>query len=103
MRLLRVLVIVLGLAVGFPLGCVLLWATMQFKMVAQTTRPKPQVLPAAQLADKGAPDNLYVEVTDFTFGKPVIETGEKGWECVWLPVEPVPGAKKAPRHTLFYR
>jgi hypothetical protein len=103
MRLLRVLAIVLGLAVGFPLGCVVLWVTMQLRMVAQTTQPTPEVLPAVLLADKGAPDNLYVEVTDFTFGKPVVESNEKGWECAWLPVEPVPARKKAAKYTLFFR
>ena len=103
MRFVRLLLIVLGLAVGLPLGCLLLFVTVEVKMVAKDTRPTPQTLSAAQLADKGDAENLHVELTDFTFGKPVIENDERGWKCAWLPVEPAPRPKKAAKHVLFFR
>ena len=97
MRFLRILVIVLGLAGGLPLGFMLLLTTMQVRSLAEAARETPDVLPAAQLARKGAPDNLHVELTDFTFGKPVAEKSEDGGLSVWLPVEPPPEPKKKDR------
>src|SRR6516225_3705915 len=114
MRFLRILVIVLGLAGGLPLGFMLLLTTMQVRSLAEAARETPDVLPAAQLARKGAPDNLHVELTDFTFGKPVAEKSEDGGLSVWLPVEPPHEPKKPPKKgkkakkktptpTIFYR
>src|SRR6516162_9437833 len=68
MRALRLLFLALGLIVGLPLGCFLLYWTLELDAVVQKTQETPQQLPAAQLAHKGVPDNLYVELTDFTFG-----------------------------------
>jgi hypothetical protein len=104
MRLVRLLLLVLGLAVGLPLGGLLLFVTVELKTAAREMQPTPQVLSAAQLADKGTAENLHVELTEFTFGKPVIEKGEQGWKYVWLPVEPTPRPKKkAAKHALFFR
>jgi hypothetical protein len=103
MRALRLLFLALGLIVGLPLGCFLLYWTLELDAVVQKTQETPQQLPAAQLAHKGVPDNLYVELTDFTFGKPVIEEGQHGWYCVWLPVEPNPSSAKPAKYTLFFR
>jgi hypothetical protein len=95
MRVLRILQIIFGLTVGLPLGCMVLYTTIQLNQVTQKTKPTPQVLSAAQLVAKGALDNLHVELTGFIFGKPVIETDKEGWVCVWLPVEPDPKAPDA--------
>jgi hypothetical protein len=103
MRLLRILFNLLGLAVGLPLGGLLLYLTIELKAVTQKTQPTPQRLPAAKLAEKGAPDNLYIELTGFTFGKPVIEKNEEGWVGAWLPVEPTSQPKEAARYSIFVR
>jgi hypothetical protein len=102
MRFFRILLIVFGLVVGLPLGAVLLFTTMQATKVTQKTRPTPQVLSAVQLAEKGAPENLHVELTGYTFGQPVIETNKEGWVCTWLPVEPAPSPETA-KHVIFFR
>jgi hypothetical protein len=103
MRILRLLFLALGLTVGLPLGGFLLYWTLELNAVAQRTQAEPQPTPATELAQKGVPDNLYVELTDFTFGKPVIEAGQQGWYCVWLPVEPVPPAVQPAKYTIFFR
>jgi hypothetical protein len=103
MRVLRLLFLALGLIVGLPLGSFLLYWTLELNAVVQQTQGTPEQLPAAQLAQKGAPDNLYVELTDFSFGKPAIEEGKQGWYCVWLPVEPTPPSAQPARYMIFYR
>src|SRR5947209_4341498 len=103
MRALRTLLLGIGLTVALSLGCFLLYWTLELSAVARQTQATPQRLPAAQLADKGVPDNLYVELTDFTFGEPVIDKGAQGWVGAWLPVEPAPPPEEAPRYTIFLR
>jgi hypothetical protein len=103
MRALRVFFSLLGLVVALPLGGAVLYATIQLKMVAERTQATPRRLPAAQLAQKGVPDNLFVEVTDFRFGKPVIEQTKEGWDGAWLPVEPTTMAAGPAKHALFFR
>jgi hypothetical protein len=103
MRVLRILFLVLAFTVGLPVGGLLFYWSMEFKAVAQRTKETPDRVPAAQLADKGVPDNLYVDVTDFTFGTPVVETSKQGWAYVWLPVEPATESEKEPPYTIFLR
>ncbi len=103
MRALRLLFLTIGLIISLPLGCFVLYWTLELNAVVQKTQGPPQPLPAAQLAQMGVPDNLYIELTDFTFGKPVIEDGKQGWYCVWLPVEPNPPAAQPAKFTIFFR
>jgi hypothetical protein len=74
--------------------------TIELKGVAQKTKPTAEPLSAAQLVEKGAPDNLHVTLTDFTFGKPVIEKTEAGLNA-WLPVQPA-SPPEAPKYTIFF-
>jgi hypothetical protein len=103
MRVLRILPLGFGLIVGLPLGGFLLYWTLELNAVAQKAQATPQRLSVAQLAEKGVPDNLYVELTDCTFGKPVIEKNDKGWVGAWLLVEPTPQPKKAAKYVIFFR
>jgi hypothetical protein len=103
MRFLRLLFIALGLMVGLPLGGLLLYATVELRTVAQKTQPTPQGLAAVELAAKGAPENLYVELTGFMFGEPIIEKNKEGWEFAWLPVEPALEPEEALKHVIFLR
>jgi hypothetical protein len=103
MRVLRFLVILVGVVVGLPAGFLLLFTALQLNGVLQKTKPVPQEVTAAQLVEKGAPENLHVELTGFTFGTPVIEPGKEGWECVWLPILPEPKLKKPTKQAIFYR
>src|SRR5262249_26167863 len=65
----------------------------ELREAADVGRPAPRTVSVAELSEKGCGDNAHVELTDFTCGKPVIETDEHGWKYVWLPLEP---AEKRP-------
>ncbi|MFL5242995.1 MAG: hypothetical protein ACJ8FY_12880 [Gemmataceae bacterium] len=112
MRIVRTLFLVVGLMVAMTLGCAVLFTAVQLNNVIQKCKPTAEVLTVAQLAEKGAPENLHVELNDFTFGTPVIETNKEGWECAWLPIEPSakplpvephPKSKKPSKQTIYYR
>ncbi|HZY89123.1 MAG TPA: hypothetical protein VFE78_30150 [Gemmataceae bacterium] len=102
MRALRTLLFVVVLMVLLSLGCSVLYAALALKAVTEKAQATPQRLPALELAEQGVPDNLHVEVTDFTFGEPVVEQNERGWAGAWLPVVPAPRPKKAPKYAIFY-
>ncbi len=103
MRAFRTAFVTFGLLVGLPLGCLLLYWTMMLKGITDKTEPTPLAVSVAQLAEKGAPANLHVTVTDLAFGRPVVESGQEGWVCVWLPVQPAAAPEGAPRPAIFFR
>jgi hypothetical protein len=105
MRAVRKLLLLVGLAAGLAGGLAGLFATMQVTEVVQKTKPVSEPLSAAQLIDKGSPDNLQVELTGFAFGPPVIATYKDGEKWAWLPVEPGsrPRDPKKAGFKIFYR
>jgi hypothetical protein len=105
MRVFRILVLLPGLT-GLPLGGVAFLTALQVNDIVEKTRAEPNVLRAAELLDKGSPENLHVEVTDFKFGSPVIATNKDGWQHAWLPIQPAlqsKNAKKTAKNKIFYR
>lgn len=81
---------VVGLIGG--LGLAVLGA--QAQAIAAVAHPTPLSLTVAQLLEKGADDNLHVELKQFTFGRPVVEKDGKRWLGVWLVLQP---AGRTPR------
>jgi hypothetical protein len=76
------------------IGTFILFIASALSDVAAVGRPTPQPLTLAELIARGPGDNAHVELTDFQFGKPIIEQRGQQWRWVWLPLEPA--GKKAP-------
>src|SRR5262245_8571467 len=90
-RLLRV-VGVLAMVIGFPTAAIALLTAMEFDSV-KPAKVEPQSIRLADLAKNGHSDNAHVEVTEYTFGKPVKIEKDGGWAAVWIPLL-VPGRTK---------
>lgn len=102
MAMLRLLVpvgVIAGLVLG-PCGLILAW---QLDTVSAAAQPTPQTLSVAELAEKGAGDNLHVELTDLAFGKPVVDVKEGRWLYVWVPIEPAGKGSGKPVRAVFLR
>src|SRR5262249_43546858 len=78
---------IFGMVVGFPAAFVALFAGSQLDSVASSAKPEPHAMRLAELAKDGPGDNVHVELSSFTFGKPVIQEDKNGkWSAVWLPL-----------------
>jgi hypothetical protein len=72
--------------VGFPVSLVALVAASQLDSVTESAKPEPQPMRLTDLVKNGPGDNAYVELTEFTFGKPVIVEKDAQWDAVWIPL-----------------
>jgi hypothetical protein len=54
--------------------------------VAGKAQPQPQQITLAQLVENGPGDNLYVTLTDFSFGAPVVDQFADEWPGAWVPL-----------------
>ena len=70
----------IGMLVCLLLGGFMLLVAGELHEAADVGRPVPRTVSLAELIDKGCGDNAHVALTDFTFGKPVIEKDSDGWK-----------------------
>jgi hypothetical protein len=95
--------ILFGMAASLSLGVCCLNVGWQLSQVVAAGRPTPRTLSVTELIAKGPGDNAHIELTDFSFGVPLVEKNGKVWECVWVPLYP-PGEETRPsKRTVFLR
>ena len=94
MRLPRILLGVVLASVGFVGSAIAFYYGWQMKTLAQVAKAEPQQLSAANLVKNGPGDNPYVQLVDFSFGKPVIDQTDDQWDRVWVPILPAEANKK---------
>lgn len=94
MKLPRIVLGVVLASTGFIGSALSFYYGWQMKTLAQVTKSQPQQLTAASLVKDGPGDNPYIELSEFTFGKPVIDQTDDRWDRVWLPILPAQAAKK---------
>lgn len=78
---------IVAMAVGFPVAIVALVAASQLDSITGAAKLEPQAMRLSELAKNGPGDNVHVELSDFNFGKPVIQEAKDGkWAAVWVPL-----------------
>jgi hypothetical protein len=97
MRWFRRILLFVGMLLGLLLGALAHLVAGDLFEAAEVGRPAPRTITLAELSASGPGDNAHVEVTDFTFGEPVIEQEGDSWTGAWIPLEPADGAKPLPR------
>lgn len=88
--------ILIGLALaiaGFVPSALGFYYSWQMKALSRVAQAEAQPLTLAALAKSGAGDNLHVQVSDYSLGKPVIDKNGEEWDRVWIPMT----AANAPR------
>jgi hypothetical protein len=88
MWLLRTFVLLLILAAGLLLGLFVLFVASQLNVVADAGQPVPSSTKLADLMATGPGDNGHIHLSEFRFGKPIVEKDGERWRCVWLPLQP---------------
>ena len=88
MKYVLVILVSIGLLTAFPafLCCIVL--AMQVQMATAVAQPTSHVLPLSDLLSRGPGNNAHVQVTDFSFGEPVIDKKGIQWQWVWIPLLP---------------
>jgi hypothetical protein len=75
-------------------GGVAFYCFGQLDGLTKAAQVTPQNLSLADLIENGPGGNANVQLTGFTFGKPVVEERDGRWRGVWLPLEPTARSKK---------
>jgi hypothetical protein len=95
--------LVLGLLGGVVAGAAGAFVAWQVGMAAPVGRPQPEPMTAAELLEKGPGDNGHLLLTEFTFGKPVLEIDQGRWRRVWVPIVPAGQQLQASKKMLFFQ
>ena len=80
-----------GLLTGFLSICTLdgaagLFIAYQLQCIQQQATTEAQTLTLQELIGNSRDANAHVTLTNFRFGKPIIETKGHAWQAVWLPL-----------------
>jgi hypothetical protein len=76
------------LTAGLALGSFVLFVASHLNLAADAGQPTPSPITLAELMERGPGSNAHVELSEFRFGKPIIEPHGEQWRCVWIALEP---------------
>jgi hypothetical protein len=77
-----------GMLAAFPAGIAMLFVAWQLQNVSVRGLPEPHALTLAELIDRGPGDNIHVQLSKFTFEKPIIETNKEQITTAWVAMWP---------------